>query len=59
VASTVRSLADESFFVLVAEDACAAGSDTLHRAELEIMNLIYCNVMATSDVLGYLPGEAP
>jgi nicotinamidase-related amidase len=59
VASTVRSLADESFFVLVAEDACAAGSDTLHRAELEIMNLIYCNVMSTRDVVGYLPGEAP
>ena len=57
VASTVRSLADESFFVLVVEDACAAGSDSLHRAELEIMNLIYCNVMGTDDVIGYLPGE--
>src|SRR5271165_3149671 len=34
VASTVRSLADESFAVTVVEDACAAGADVLHRQEL-------------------------
>lgn len=55
VSSTVRSLADESFSVIVAEDACAAGSDALHARELEIINMIYCHVMATDDVLGYLP----
>src|SRR5208283_2769354 len=33
VSSTVRSLADESFAVVVVEDACAAGSDMLHRHE--------------------------
>lgn len=50
VSSTVRSLADESFAVIVAEDCCAAGSDELHRKELEIMNMIYCHVMDSSDI---------
>ena len=56
VASTVRSLADESFDVIVAEDACAAGTMDLHDRELEIMNLIYCSVMSSDEVIGYLPG---
>lgn len=55
VSSTVRSLADESFDVIVLEDACAAGSDTLHQQELEILNRIYCEVMRVDDLLGYLP----
>jgi nicotinamidase-related amidase len=55
VSSTVRSLADESFAVFVVEDACAAGSDALHRHELEIINMIYCHVMSGDDLLGYLP----
>lgn len=55
VASTVRSLADESFDVIVAEDACAAGTMDLHDRELEIMNMIYCSVMSTDEVIGYLP----
>lgn len=50
VSSTVRSLADESFAVVVIEDCCAAGSDELHGKELEIMNMIYCHVMASSDL---------
>lgn len=56
VASTVRSLADESFDVIVVEDACAAGDHALHLQELTIMNMIYCQVMSAADVLGYLPG---
>lgn len=55
VSSTVRSLADESFSVIVVDDGCAAGSHDLHRHELEIINLIYCHVMSAEDVLGYLP----
>jgi nicotinamidase-related amidase len=55
VSSTVRSLADESFAVIVVEDACAAGSDALHHQELEIINMIYCHVMSGDDLLGYLP----
>ena len=35
VLSTVRSLADESFNVIVVDDCCAAGTDELHRKELE------------------------
>jgi nicotinamidase-related amidase len=55
VSSTVRSLADESFAVIVVEDGCAAASDSLHRQELEIINMIYCHVMSSVELLGYLP----
>ncbi len=55
VASTVRSLADESFQVTVIHDACAAATDELHRQELAIINMIYCNVMSADDLIGYLP----
>ena len=55
VSSTVRSLADESFDVLVAEDGCAAGSHLLHLKELEIINMIYGHVMSSEEVLSYLP----
>jgi biuret amidohydrolase len=54
VSSTVRSLADESFGVIVLEDCCAAGSDELHRKELEIINMIYCHVMSSADLLGMM-----
>jgi hypothetical protein len=27
----------------------------LHDRELEIMNMIYCSVMSTDEVIGYLP----
>jgi nicotinamidase-related amidase len=55
VSSTVRSLADESFAVIVVEDGCAAGTDDLHRHELEIVNMIYGHVMSADELLGYLP----
>jgi len=55
VSSTVRSLADESFSVIVVEDACAAGSEELHRHELEIINRIYCYVMSSAELAAYLP----
>jgi len=55
VSSTVRSLADESFSVIVIEDGCAAASEALHYQELEIINMIYCHVMSSSELLGYLP----
>lgn len=54
VSSTVRSLADESFAVVVIEDCCAAGSDELHHKELEIINMIYCHVMSSSELQGLL-----
>ena len=50
VSSTVRSLADESFNVVLIEDCCAAGTDELHRQELAIINMIYCHVMSSSDL---------
>lgn len=54
ISSTVRSLADESFNVILIENGCAAGTDELHNRELEILNMIYCNVMSADDVLRYL-----
>jgi len=57
VSSTVRSLADESFEVIVVEDACAAASDDLHNRELEIINMIYCHVMSADELIGYLPSR--
>jgi biuret amidohydrolase len=50
VSSTVRSLADESFGVVVVEDCCAAGSDELHLKELEIINMIYCHVVSSAEL---------
>jgi nicotinamidase-related amidase len=59
VSSTVRSLADESFDVVVAEDGCAAGTDELHSRELDIINNIYCQVLSVSDILAVLGKERP
>jgi len=50
VSSTVRSLADESFNVVVVEDCCAAGTDELHHRELEIINMIYCHVLSSAEL---------
>jgi nicotinamidase-related amidase len=50
ISSTVRSLADESFNVIVVEDCCAAGTAELHRRELEIINRIYCHVVSSQEL---------
>ena len=50
ISSTVRSLADESFNVVLVEDCCAAGTDELHRKELEILNMIYCQVLSSAEL---------
>lgn len=54
VSSTVRSLADESYQVIVLEDCCAAATDELHRKELEIINMIYCHVMSSAEFTVYV-----
>lgn len=54
VSSTVRSLADESFNVVVVHDACAAATMELHDAELCIINNIYCQVLGVDEVLEVL-----
>ena len=54
VSSTVRSLVDESFNVVVVEDCCAAATDELHRHELEIINMIYCHVVSLKEVKTFL-----
>jgi nicotinamidase-related amidase len=54
VSSTVRSLADESLNVVVVEDCCAAGSHELHLKELEIINMIYCQVTSLAEVVSFL-----
>jgi biuret amidohydrolase len=53
ISSSVRSLADESFNVVVVEDCCAAATAELHRRELEIINMIYCHVVQLEDVAGF------
>ncbi len=50
VSSTVRSLADESFNVILVEDCCAAGTEALHRHELEVINMIYCHVLSSNEL---------
>lgn len=54
VSSTVRSLADESFNVVVIHDACAAATMELHNAELTVINNIYCQVLSVDEVLEVL-----
>ncbi|MBT3046853.1 MAG: cysteine hydrolase [gamma proteobacterium symbiont of Ctena orbiculata] len=54
VSSTVRSLADESFNVVVVEDCCAAGTDELHHRELEIINMIYCQVVSSRELIAIM-----
>jgi len=51
ISSTVRSLADESFNVILLEDCCAAGTDELHQNELKILNMIYCHVLSSQELL--------
>lgn len=51
VASTVRSLADAGFEVILVEDACCAATQQLHDAEIMIMNTIYCEVMSTDEAI--------
>lgn len=54
VSSTVRSLADESFNVVVAEDCCAAATKELHDHELTIINMIYCHVASLEEVKDFM-----
>ena len=54
ISSTVRSLADESFNVILVEDCCAAGTDELHRKELEILNMIYCHVISSGELMNLM-----
>ncbi len=53
VSSSVRSLVDESFGVVVFEDCCAAATMELHHHELEIINMIYCHVVYLDEALGF------
>ncbi len=54
VSSTVRSLADESFGVVVVEDCCAAATRELHLNELQSINMIYCHVVQSEDIHEFL-----
>jgi nicotinamidase-related amidase len=53
VSSSVRSLVDESFGVVVVDDCCAAATMELHRHELEIINMIYCHVVQLDEALDF------
>ncbi len=51
VSGTVRSLADESYKVWLIEDACRASTEEIQRAELTILNNIYCHVINTDECI--------
>lgn len=53
ISSSVRSLCDESFGVVLVEDCCAAATMDLHDRELEIINMIYCHVVSLDEVLTF------
>jgi nicotinamidase-related amidase len=57
VSSTVRSLADESYGVIVLDDCCAAATEELHARELEIINMIYCHVMTSRELTAIMSGQ--
>lgn len=54
VASTVRVLADQGFEIIVPEECCAAATAELHEQELRIMNVIYCTVLETDELINYI-----
>ena len=54
VSSTVRSLCDESFAVLVVEECCAAATERLHIHELETINMIYCHVVSAQELKSFM-----
>lgn len=54
VASTIRVLADQGFRIICPEDCCAAATEELHVAELTIMNVIYCTVLSTDEVIALI-----
>jgi nicotinamidase-related amidase len=54
ISSTVRSLADESFNVVVVDDCCAAATMELHTHELEVINMIYCHVVELDEALSFI-----
>ncbi len=56
ISSTVRSLADESYNVVVVENCCAAATMELHQHELEVINMIYCHVAELGEVLDFMGG---
>jgi len=53
ISSSVRSLCDESFGVVLVEDCCAAATMDLHNRELEIINMIYCHVVRLDEVVTF------
>jgi nicotinamidase-related amidase len=57
VSSTVRSLVDESFGVVLVEECCAAATMELHEAELRIINMIYCHVVSMPELMSFFPDE--
>ena len=54
VSSTVRSLSDESFKVIIPHDATAAATEQIHNFELTILNHIYSTVSDTATILAAL-----
>jgi ureidoacrylate peracid hydrolase len=59
VESTARDAMMLNYRVLIAADACAAGSETLHAATLNSFYLNFGDVQATDDIIARLENSLP
>ncbi len=51
VEGAARIAADLGFRVVVVDDACAAWSPTVHEVSLRSLELLYCDVSRTEDLV--------
>jgi nicotinamidase-related amidase len=51
VEGAARIAADLGFRVIVVDDACAAWSPAVHEASLRSLELLYCDVSKTEDLV--------
>jgi biuret amidohydrolase len=58
VTQAAREAADRDFAVIIADDACAALSEDMHRIALQIFNLAFGRAATTDEILGALTGQA-
>ncbi|MEX2682609.1 MAG: cysteine hydrolase family protein [Candidatus Sigynarchaeota archaeon] len=59
VESAARIAADLGFRVVVVDDACAAWSPAVHAASLRSLELLYCDVMKTAELVKIVRRSLP
>lgn len=58
VTQTARELADRSFRVIVAEDACTEWSQEMHEAALTAFRWVFGRALATDEIIAFLSSGA-